>query len=698
MTGSQRRDSPPRGRFPAPPPRVARASALACAAVTFALFVADSSFASDPPDTMTATGYRWPVDVSRTITSTFGELRPDRFHAALDFSINGDVGAPCFAIADGHVSRVRANFTGYGRALYLTLADGTTAVYAHLHEFTEPVERRLRAEQLRQGTFEVEMWLDPGELEFNQGDVVGYCGGSGSGAPHLHFELRTPDNVPFNPILAGFRYDDTRAPYVRRFAIRPLDGDSEAGGEVSEIVRNITDQTAEPVQFYGRAGLSVEVRDFQDGGWYRLGPTRIEFFLDDSLRHRTVLDTFPYALNHQSRLEFDYELGRNNGYRRFRRLYVAPGNELGFYDDTLPGGIIDTRELAAGTHTARVVVTDAAGNTGEATWPLEALAAPTVPPASEPDTLPALLNAPHAWFDQPFEFEFIGRTVVVRVPDVSDFLAIEQAWTASPAYRHPKRLVRRADGSWFARSELDMDYHGPAVFSVLMQDTSGAVFEARRERIVFPLPAGRSVLWSLPEHGFSARFDGSDLPWDMVAAFSPAEPDSGTIAPLYTLEPRDYPFLDTFEMTLARDGAPWDANAVMVYRERPDHDWLFLSNQRAREGLALEAKVFSFETFSVARDTVPPLIERATPADGAVFASRRPRLAVTVTDEFSGLDTDRCALLLDGNEVIWEYDPDADRLFYIPWEPIADGEHSWTVTATDRAGNRSELTREFVVD
>ena len=76
--------------------------------------------------------YAWPLDVPPVLTSTFGEFRAHHFHGGIDFSTGRRLGLPVRALADGSVVRVRASGVGYGRAVYLLLDDGRTAVYAHL--------------------------------------------------------------------------------------------------------------------------------------------------------------------------------------------------------------------------------------------------------------------------------------------------------------------------------------------------------------------------------------------------------------------------------------------------------------------------------------------------------------------------------------------------------------------------------------
>lgn len=68
----------------------------------------------------------------RLYSANFGEIRPGHFHAGVDIKTDAEEGKPVVAAADGYVSRVVLQAGGYGRAVYLTLRNGTTLVYGHL--------------------------------------------------------------------------------------------------------------------------------------------------------------------------------------------------------------------------------------------------------------------------------------------------------------------------------------------------------------------------------------------------------------------------------------------------------------------------------------------------------------------------------------------------------------------------------------
>ena len=118
----------------------------------------------------------------RLYSANFGEIRPGHFHAGVDIKTDAEEGKPVVAAADGYVSRVVLQAGGYGRAVYLTLRNGTTVVYGHLRRFRDDIERHVRRERYERRSNGVNLWFGPGTWPVKQGDVVAYSGDSGSAA------------------------------------------------------------------------------------------------------------------------------------------------------------------------------------------------------------------------------------------------------------------------------------------------------------------------------------------------------------------------------------------------------------------------------------------------------------------------------------------------------------------------------------
>ena len=97
--------------------------------------------------------YTWPTNLGKHLSSNFGEVRTTGYHQGLDIKTKGSTGHPVFAVSNGYISRIVSNFSGFGRALYLTLDDGQTAVYGHLSKFTPRLEDRLIEQQEKNQTY-----------------------------------------------------------------------------------------------------------------------------------------------------------------------------------------------------------------------------------------------------------------------------------------------------------------------------------------------------------------------------------------------------------------------------------------------------------------------------------------------------------------------------------------------------------------
>lgn len=166
--------------------------------------------------------YGWPIDFLE-ISGNYGEIRPNHFHAGIDFSTQKEQNFPIYAAADGYVSRVKISPYGYGKALYLTHPNGTTTVYGHQNKFNTRLAAYVKEQQYLKKSFEIELFLKPDQFPVKKGELIGYSGNTGgSTGPHLHFEIRDEKTeVPLNPLLY-YKYLDTVKPVVNTIYIYDL--------------------------------------------------------------------------------------------------------------------------------------------------------------------------------------------------------------------------------------------------------------------------------------------------------------------------------------------------------------------------------------------------------------------------------------------------------------------------------------------
>ncbi|MBI2952491.1 M23 family metallopeptidase, partial [bacterium] len=327
--------------------------------------------------------YHWPLDARPALTSTFGEYRNSRFHAGIDLKTWGQEGFPAFAVDDGSVIRVRTSPWGYGRAVYLKLRDGRTALYAHLSAFAPPIAERVETEQERRGAYSVDLSLKEGEIPVKRGQVMGFSGSSGVGMPHLHFELRDEAERPVNALEHGFSVADSIPPTIRALALIPLDA--------SALVNDGRDPYPFKVQWdqgrgrylspgkvlvSGPIGVASDIFDQADASASenRLAPYRLRLLADDAMAFEVTYSGFSYSENHLVDLDRNFVLARR-GAGRFHNLYRARGNRLPLYggyregDGVLHAGVASDGHgipLKPGPHLLHVVAEDIQGNRSEA--------------------------------------------------------------------------------------------------------------------------------------------------------------------------------------------------------------------------------------------------------------------------------------------------------------------------------------------
>jgi murein DD-endopeptidase MepM/ murein hydrolase activator NlpD len=99
-----------------------------------------------------AESYHWPLNEPRKLSSSFGEYRDGHYHAGVDLRTFGRIGLPAIAPEACEATRLRVSPVGYGKALYVRLADGRTAVFAHLSGFSRALDSLAYYWRLERGT------------------------------------------------------------------------------------------------------------------------------------------------------------------------------------------------------------------------------------------------------------------------------------------------------------------------------------------------------------------------------------------------------------------------------------------------------------------------------------------------------------------------------------------------------------------
>jgi hypothetical protein len=312
-----------------------------------------------------ASGYLWPLrGVAKKVTSVFADARSDHPHAGFDLSLFGRVGrVPVVSVAEGALLRIRDSKFGYGRVVYIKMADDRVAVYAHLDRFSPRLQQL--ANEIRQRTglqrldYYWEEWEPP--IRIGRGEIIGYGGRTGTSAPHLHFEMRREEHVNLNPLTNGFAVADRAPPRVDALLFAPLDGDARVNGSAEAQV--VTCRAGErrvdvpPVSVAGRVGLAIDACDRHRPNGPTFSPYRLEVVIDGRVFFRVVYESWSWRDERLRLIQYDVTPSPR---RLFLRAYNPFPVAIPFFSDADAGTF---ERLPPGEHRLTVVAADAAGHT-----------------------------------------------------------------------------------------------------------------------------------------------------------------------------------------------------------------------------------------------------------------------------------------------------------------------------------------------
>ena len=313
---------------------------------------------------------QWPLDREIDLSSGFGDFRDGHFHSGIDLRTGGKVGSPVIAPVDGWVWRVKMSYYGYGKALYFMGDDGHVYVMGHLLRLAEPVDKRVKKEQIAAERYYRDVYFKKDEFRFPRGEILAYSGQSGGGGPHLHFEERTADgNLPLNPLTHSFALTDNVAPVIERVGFQLTDDSSLLDNARRKLYLPVTpaskagEYRLDTVLYFHRPfGFLVDGYDMIRAGGMRQAVYRYTVYLDDQKWYETQFDTTDYEAGTLVRLEYDYSEAASD-HARARRLYQVAGDTYRGSHAAEGDGVIGSgKSLAIGRHQVRIVATDASQN------------------------------------------------------------------------------------------------------------------------------------------------------------------------------------------------------------------------------------------------------------------------------------------------------------------------------------------------
>ena len=313
--------------------------------------------------------FRPPLDIPMQLSGNFGELRPNHFHAGLDFKTQQKEGLAIYAIADGYISRIKISTYGYGKAIYITHPNGYTSVYGHLQKGHSKIQQYIKAEHYKLKAYEIEFFPAPDELPVKKGDTVAFSGNTGgSDGPHLHFEIRdTQTEKTINPLYFGFNsyLKDTKKPFVSSLVAYPIEAASVVNLSARPVIVNLSLQPdgtyiSEKILASGKIGFGITANDLDDISYSSNGIFKVQSFLNGSPAFGYQFDTFAFDEGRFVNALIDFSRYKKT-HLRVQKLFMKNPFGLSLIKTNASNGIIDVAPNLSQLY--RIEVSDFNSNT-----------------------------------------------------------------------------------------------------------------------------------------------------------------------------------------------------------------------------------------------------------------------------------------------------------------------------------------------
>ncbi len=572
------------------------------------------------------------------------------------------------------------------------MADGRIAVYGHLSEFSKQITDYVEKNQYETKRYQQNLWPGPKEIPVARGEIVAKTGQTGAGPPHLHFEIRTGDNRPLNPMRFGFDIPDKITPTIKSVRLEPRQPNqlnvlpSRVDGGLTAKSYNLSGPssargiTTTPV-IAGKVGVVIETSDAISASRWTVSSYVCRLFVNDVLIASVRQDSIDYDDTRLINLHRSFN-GRPGIAERPINLFLLPGNHLWHYGTMVNNGWLELdKTVMPGSNEVRVEVEDASGNTSVAKFKviaralIESSEQTNIPPASDGNGRKIEIE-PRTW-------ERNGLIVALNH-------GIESRATYFADRQMTQPLVAMKVNSETPVMWIPAD--APLADTIWIESDGAAI----------PQPLGLHAVSSVRGGQVNsddgrARVDFSAGDLYESAFFALAKdplPSNGrsTVTPAYKLLPGVIPFAHTAKLTIDLKESPGGTN-LAIYGYRPDRNsWSYEGADR--NGAALSCDIGAPGIFAVLADSKEPVIQDVVPGRGVHTKDRRPWIRFSMYDDLSGIGSDADVLMtIDGEWTLVEYDPDTRQAKARPRNALTPGEHKVNISVKDRAGNEQTFLR-----
>jgi len=166
---------------------------------------------------------------------------------------------------------------------------------------------------------------------------------------------------------------------------------------------------------------------------------------------------------------------------------------------------------------------------------------------------------------------------------------------------------------------------------------------------------------------------------------------------IFKISPENFPIFNALSIKIQADSIPtW--GHWSVFKTNGKDKISYLSSTIDSGTLHFTTKTSSLGKFVIAADTIPPEVSIIKPITGRTY-KKSPEIQIITKDLISGIgDEGDISLVLDGNYVLPEWDPEDDLLIGILENDLSVGNHVLTVSISDCLGNTTRKAVYFKIE
>ena len=644
----------------------------------------------------------WPTNASRKLTSNYGEFRDDHFHMGIDIKTNGKEGYEVYAIADGSISRMVANYTGYGKALYLKIKSGDTGVYCHLSKFSSELEKELFIQQTNTDSYHVNTYFSSTEFPFKKGDIIGYTGNTGASfGPHLHFELRSPEGNTLNPLRHGLSISDTIPPVLKGLTVFPLTQETLIYGfplpMEFPIIRHHSNLYSISDTIFctkGEIGIAVSLEDKIQQNKNRYQFYKAELIVDDSLIFDFTYDSISFFQSAQMNSIENRKFGKAKGLS-YHKFFLEK-NSLFLSSKKLSGHIL----LSPGVHSLSLSITDAYGNISNVNGKIVCELSNNKALKKTRSWVRQESWKTNLFLDSDLQILNSENGVFIEFHDIENLFTVHGRLIINDNKPFDFNFFHTPPQTYYSTLIPFEKFKNINHISVLTKET----------HVDFPINA--MVVYPNSQSKLSSKDNIIHIQFTEFALFDTAliwikntqyfkESNITSLTNTYNIEPSNLPLKNPVYLTFKLNQNQQLIEGAGIYNyNKKKNKWEF-QEPHGKNFIQHTVKLSGLGIFTLLQDTIPPEIVHVFPAPSHSYTSGDIySIECILKDNLSGVEPSEEALkiILNGKRIFCAYQPVKKELSYSFVNPLISGDYSMYISARDYAGNKMEKTIIFNVN